>query len=235
MNTTTYRTQRGRRRYRHQQRKRGRIVAILIVLLIAVIAYFLVSQAPEAVADVPPQPSTSSTGESIDWALLEVGPVPLLLQTDARWSGEAYGNSTIGESGCGPVCLSMVATSLLNDGALTPSYVTRFSEEQGYFVSGAGTSWLLMTEGAAKLGLYGEELPLSDSVIRSNLEQGRPIIASVRPGDFTEKGHFIIMTALTDDGYLVVRDPNSKERSAQKWDVERVMNQINCLWAYSAA
>ncbi len=38
--------------------------------------------------------------------------IPLLLQTDSRWSNVPYGSSTIGISGCAPTCLSMAAIAL---------------------------------------------------------------------------------------------------------------------------
>ena len=109
-----------------------------------------------------------------------------------------------------------------------------FSEEGGHVDSGM-TSWTLMTDGAAKLGLASEELPADESSVLSALSQGRPVICSVGPGDFTTTGHFIVLAGLDGSGGVSVHDPNSEERSHRAWDVGRILSQCRNLWAFSAA
>ena len=70
--------------------------------------------------------------------------------------------------------------------------------------------------------------------MRAALAAGKVVICSVRPGDFTTVGHFIVLAGLTNDGRVEVRDPNSTERSAQAWDLDRVLGQCANLWALSA-
>ena len=53
------------------------------------------------------------------------------------------------------------------------------------------------------------------------------------PGDFTTVGHFIVIAGVDSSGKLVVRDPNSAERSMQTWDAQTVLAQCANLWAYS--
>ena len=84
------------------------------------------------------------------------------------------------------------------------------------------------------LGLSAEELPADANTLLSALREGRPVIASVRPGDFTTEGHFIVIAGIDEKGCLVVHDPNSPTRSAQAWDVQRILGQCANLWAYSA-
>ena len=91
-----------------------------------------------------------------------------------------------------------------------------------------------MTEGARNFGVRGEELGLSESSIVSELENGHPIICSMRPGDFTTSGHFIVLTGV-EDGKIRVNDPNSKVNSEKLWDYDRLESQINNLWAFSVA
>ena len=71
--------------------------------------------------------------------------------------------------------------------------------------------------------------------MRGELAAGRPVICSVGPGDFTETGHFVVLSALTDDGRVVVHDPNSEARSHQSWDLARVLGQCRNLWAFERA
>lgn len=92
---------------------------------------------------------------------------PLFLQWDERWGYAAYGSSSIGISGCGPTCLSMVVYGLTDNAMATPDKVARYSEEQGYYIEGTGTSWDLMTTGAASFGVTGEELSLDGSWMNS--------------------------------------------------------------------
>ena len=108
-----------------------------------------------------------------------------------------------------------------------------FSEANGFVDSGM-TAWSFMTEGAAMLGLSAEELPADASVLTAALREGRPVIASVLPGDFTTVGHFIVIAGVDEAGNLIVHDPNSPERSSRSWDVQDVLNQCANLWAYSA-
>lgn len=158
---------------------------------------------------------------------------PLFLQWDKRWGYVSYGGSIIGLSGCGPTCMSMVLVSLTGSSDMTPAEVARFSEENGYYVEGSGTSWSLMTDGASALGLSARELSLDESVMKSSLDSGHPIICSMGPGDFTTQGHFILIYGYDAEGFLV-NDPNCISRSSRHWDFETLRGQIKNLWAYSA-
>lgn len=159
---------------------------------------------------------------------------PLFLQWDKRWSYVSYGGSMIGLSGCGPTCLSMVLVSLTGQSDQTPDAVARFSEERGYYVEGSGTAWSLMTEGASLLGLYARELSLDETVMKSALDSGNPIICSMGPGDFTTQGHFIMIYGYDENGFWI-NDPNCIARSGKSWTFDTLRGQIKNLWAYSAA
>lgn len=162
-----------------------------------------------------------------------VGVIPHLLQWDERWGYQIYGDNMIAVNGCGPTVISMVAAGLTGDNTITPYRVAKFAEENGYYEGEAGTSWSLMTEGAQQFGIYGEEMGLDENGIFSALESGNPIICSVRPGDFTTTGHFIVLVG-TEDGKIRVNDPNSVKRSEKLWDYETLYPQINNLWVYTA-
>lgn len=162
---------------------------------------------------------------------VKTGEIPLLLQYDQRWGYGAYGASSVVVSGCGPACLSMVAAGLTGDNTITPYAVAQYADQEGYYVYGAGTAWSLMSRGAARFGVEGEELPLMKSRMESALREGHPIICVVGPGDFTTSGHFIVITGMRD-GQFTVNDPNSTERSNLLWDYETLEPQISNLWAF---
>lgn len=160
------------------------------------------------------------------------GEIPLLLQWDERWGYCIYGDDMIALNGCGPTAVAMVAAGLTGDNTVTPYKVAQFSAENGYYAGDSGTSWTLMTEGAQQFGVRGEEMGLSEDSVISALESGHPIICSMRPGDFTTTGHFIVLTGV-EDGKIRVNDPNSRIRSEKLWDYSRLEGQINNLWEFT--
>lgn len=155
--------------------------------------------------------------------------VPLFLQWDERWGYHIYGGNLLAVTGCGPTCLSMVAVYLTHNISYTPSYVADMAENNGYFVEDVGTDWSMMTQGAAMLGVNGQQITIGD--IYPVLESGGVIIASVGPGHFTKGGHFIVLSGL-QDGSIIINDPNSIANSQRRWQLEEFSHEILSLWAY---
>ena len=216
------------RRYINRRRAR-RVPFVLgavgvLVVTLAVVVWFAAASAAHGTA----QPANSTPRSQ--W---RTGAVPFLYQTDPQWASHPYAGGTVEKNGCGPTCLSMVYVTLTGRDDLDPAAMADFSERGGY-VSNGMTAWALMSDGAAELGLASEELPASEAAVREALLAGKPVICSVGPGDFTTTGHFIVLSGLTEDGEVVVHDPNSAERSARPWDLERVLGQCLNLWAFSA-
>ena len=158
--------------------------------------------------------------------------IPLLIQWDKRWGYAPYGNSDVAISGCAPTCLSMVVVGLTGNTDITPAAVAEYAEEAGYYQKGTGTSWSLMTEGCEHYGIHGQELSLDRNVIMKHLDAGEPIICSMRPGNFTTAGHFIVLVKEVD-GEIMVNDPNSKSRSKILWDYDTLEGQIKNLWGFA--
>ncbi len=157
------------------------------------------------------------------------GTVPLLMQWDPRWGYDLYGDSMIGLAGCGPTCMTMVYLYFTEDISVNPRTMAQFAYKNGYYVNG-GTSWDLWTEGAEKLGLKGEELPLDQARMEKALDGGRLIVCSMRPGDFTTTGHFILLYDYDEKGFYV-HDPNRRSNSEKQWTYETLSGQIKNLWA----
>ena len=161
------------------------------------------------------------------------GVIPLFIQWDKRWGYESYGNNFLAVNGCGPTCLSMVFCGLTGDTSLNPLEMAKFSESQGYYISGQGTSWSLMTEGAEMLGLNAKNGTISEKYILENLTPYTPMICSMYPGDFTYTGHFIVLTGIDSEGKIIVNDPNSIKNSNKHWAIEEILPQIRNIWIYS--
>ena len=159
---------------------------------------------------------------------------PLFLQWDKRWGCLAYGDeSNVAISGCGPTTLAMAVVALTGNTQATPAAVAKFAMQEGYYMSGTGTMWSLMTEGAAAYDVHSEQINISQIEIKQHLDQGDIVICSVRQGDFTTGGHFILLYDYDDEGFSI-NDPFSLYRSGQKWDYGKIRSQIKAVWALRA-
>jgi len=220
------------------------IFAIILLAAILMISYIgkypkemvnLFVSNPEArgfVLDYPTHIDDTDIGK-IDSSELSGG-IPAFQQWDERWGYYPYGSSVLGITGCGPTCLSMVIAGLTKNTDATPAAVASYSIQSGCYVDGVGTSWDLMTIGAANFGLSSVEIGLSEDEMVSELNSGRPLIASMGPGDFTSSGHFIVITGYYN-GMFAVNDPNSKKRSDEGWYYSTLASQIKSLWAFSVS
>jgi len=156
--------------------------------------------------------------------------VPLFLQWDSQWGYEEYGSDFLAVTGCGPTCLAMAGFYLTGSQNMNPRDIAVFAEKNGYYVRGEGSSWTLISQGSTRLGLTAEELPLVKSKMVKALEEGRPVILSLRAGDFTTSGHYIVLTGV-EEGQFRVNDPNSVENSQKLWSYEQLEGQIRNIWA----
>lgn len=157
---------------------------------------------------------------------------PLFLQWDPRWGYASYGNdSCIAVSGCGPTCLSMVLYYLTGDESLTPDVIGDFSMANGYYLPGTGTLWALMEDTAPLYGIAVSQPGASEWGMKAALDRGGILICSMRPGDFTAGGHFIVIYGYDQDGFLI-NDPNCVARSRQSWTYDQIGGQIKHLWVF---
>ena len=207
-------------------------LAALIVTLVATFAApALVSHLTGQNVDLKAQEDHADSTPRTEW---KRGSAPFLYQIDRQWADEPYAGGTVRENGCGPTALSMVYVALTGRTDLDPAAMAAFSERNGYVTDGM-TAWALMSDGATQLGLSSRELPASADAVTDALTAGQPVICSVRPGDFTSTGHFIVLAGVDENGQLIVHDPNSSARSNVHWDIDRVLSQCANLWAFTAA
>lgn len=165
--------------------------------------------------------------------------IPLFLQWDKRWGYVKYGSHILAIAGCGPTCMSMVYTGLTEKSDMSPAKMASFCMENDYYTEESGTSWSFMKNGAEKLGLKAEQVPLSEEQVKEKLKaedsskSGQPLICSMKPGDFTTEGHFIVLRGISEDGKILLNDPNNLQNSEKEWDFDVVFKQIKAIWAYS--
>ena len=159
------------------------------------------------------------------------GTMPHIYQIGPAWSELPYAGGTIRQNGCGPTCLTMVYIFKTGRTDMTPADMCALSEAGNYAPTGA-TEWSFMTSGAWQLGLNGTQLYNDRDSMAQALRSGAPVIAAVRPGTFTNVGHYIVLYGIDDADQIGVYDPNSPSRSARRWGVVEVLNEIEAMWAY---
>lgn len=155
---------------------------------------------------------------------------PLFLQWDPRWGYVEYGDeSCIGLVGCGPTCLSMALFYLTGNDSLTPDKIAAYSMANGYYVSGTGTAWALLADFPSEYGVRVREPGRSEQGMKQAIDSGEVIICSMRPGDFTAAGHFIVIYGYDEEGFMI-NDPNCVARSMKRWTYDEIADQIKHIW-----
>lgn len=185
-------------------------------------------EALEFVYDYPAEHVKEHTIDLTEEASMDS--VPLFLQWDKRWGYEKYSGNFFAASGCGPTTLSMVVVYLTHNRDASPIAIAKYSKEAGYSVDGSGSSWTLISEGCRHYGVKAKTVALDESRMKAELDAGHPIVVNVGPGDFTDTGHFMVITGYDDEGFSI-NDPNSIEKSGKRWLFKNISSQIRAVWS----
>lgn len=154
-------------------------------------------------------------------------------QIDSRWSSHPYtscGNysQTIGSSGCGPTCASMVVTA--TRGTITPPDMGDLFVKYGYRTSNNGTYFSAFRFVADTFDIGYEETYYLDTAVNL-LRNNHYVIVSCGNGLFTTGGHFIVLTGINGDT-LEIYDPylysGKFETSTRRGKVSVNGNTVYC-------
>ena len=127
----------------------------------------------------------------------------------------------------------MVVSGLTGDNTITPYKIAQYATSNGLYVPESGSSWGTDADRQSKqYGITSQELVLDESVMANQLASGHPIICSMRPGDFTTTGHFIVLNGY-ENGQFHVLDPTAMQTVKSCGATKRLSPQINNLWAFS--
>lgn len=157
-----------------------------------------------------------------------MGPLIYYNQHDARWADYLWGGQDpLTSYGCGPTALAMVVNSF-TEHSVTPVDMAAWAEEHGYYSPGHGSYHNLVPEGLALFGLRVEssQMALTPENIIGTLKFDKILVLLMGPGHFTNNGHFILATGVTDDGKLNIVDPQSLENTLQPWDPALVIQEV---------
>lgn len=211
-----------------------RIISIMLVVVIFMTCSFTTVSA--AAID-----SLSTRFEEYDWVDLELRTIPRMNQ---RSYEDPYGDyGTISSHGCGIVCVAMIA-SYMQDRFYDP---VRMAEIFGDYNTKNGSLWILFQESAEVMGLPFEK---SDSPngewydwnkVVAALKNGQPVVCLQSKGIFTGSGHYIVLTGITEDGKIMVNDPNgynwTKNEAMTKgyntgFTEAQIRQSAVCYWIY---
>ena len=162
--------------------------------------------------------------------------IPHYLQYDSKWGKERYGSGTLSQTACGPTSFAMVA-SYLNNEFVSPLTVAHWSETNGYYIWGAGTSWGFYSGAGSHWNIKSTNLGKNANQLTKALSEGRPVIASMGKGTFTKSGHFIVLRGITADGKILVNDPNdnfsTKNFYDREFNLSLILKEAKNFWSFS--
>lgn len=168
-------------------------------------------------------------------------PVVYMSQSGGQpWSNVPFGGGTIATSGCSVTSLAMVLSYLKSDvdssGWIYPSdIVAAIAGRYGnynWFYAGDGQIWDIFPAAAE---IYQVSCnAISSASILQELAAGKPVIMSCKPSEFTSKGHFIVLSGLTEDGYVMVNDPNAAHASYsyKKYSISYLISCGKGWWSF---
>lgn len=158
----------------------------------------------------------------------------------SEWASVRFGGKNIGSSGCSVTSLAMVISYLKSgsssEGWVYPSDVVKMIADRNggnynkFYVDGSGQGWGIFPAVAGYYGLKCSQI--SSSSIVNSLAAGKPVIMSCNPGEFTSKGHFIVITGMDADGYCYVNDPSHPDKSYKKYTASYLAGQGKGWWSF---
>lgn len=127
-------------------------------------------------------------------------------------------------SGCGATSMCMVIHYLTGNTTPTPYTLFKWAYDNGHY-NGNGLSHEAVSAIGRMGGVTGKWIGKNGSKIIEALKSGHPVIAHMGPGIFTKHGHYIVLKGVTDDGKILVNDPNSKSRTGKAYPLSTILSQ----------
>lgn len=191
----------------------------------------LALRVPEARAFVRAYPDAAHQAQPFAYDV-QKGTAPSLWCWDANWGNVDYAGHALAVSGSGPVCLSVARMGLTGLVDATPDQIAAQATQAGLATGDALLDPAFLEQSAAGLGLAHKEWPATAENVTSVLDAGTYLMVQVRPGDFGEAAHWVLLVTENEDGSVVVHDPTSPQASAHPWDPATIASE--CVGALHA-
>lgn len=162
-------------------------------------------------------------------------------QGDDRWGDYLYGGvDPIRHYGCGPTVAAMLVNAFTNE-AVTPKEMADWCSENRCHAPQSGSYHSIFNKTLPAFGLQVESAAGADyDTAAELLRSGHVLVALMGKGEFTNGGHFIIITNILDNGNVSIADCNSLANTTMEWDLNQVLDELSRardsgspLWAVS--
>ncbi len=148
-------------------------------------------------------------------------------QNNDKFVDIPYGSANVKTSGCGPISLTMALNYVNGIEIVKLEDVLKWAEENNMYEENAGTRWSLVRNFPPTVSANSKEMYISNiEQFATSIQEGEVLVTSMRKGQFTDNGHFIVITKIKD-GKVSVLDSASICRSLKEWDIETVFNDSN--------
>lgn len=157
-----------------------------------------------------------------------IGPLTYYNQGDSRWGNYLWGGKdSLSIYGCGPTIMAMLITSLTGNQIL-PADAANWAATNKCWAPGDGSYHCLIRDASSAFGI--EATPIRDysvNGIQQAIDSGHLVVALVGRGHFTQRGHFLIITRMTEEGKVRIADPNSYANTTTDWDPGIIIKELN--------
>ena len=152
---------------------------------------------------IPYNPVGNEPMVSMDGYVEKIAEVPHFIQQSYPYTN--YGNhGTVSSHGCGITSCAMVYSYLL-DHMIMPD---ELAEDYGQYNTKVGSDYRLFSKSAEDFGLE-VKMVYNWQEVEEALKNGQVVIANVTSESiFTDGGHYIVYYGITDEGKILVNDPN---------------------------
>lgn len=168
------------------------------------------------------------------------------LQTDSKWASKPYRvsgeTSTVGGSGCGPTCASMIISTLTRK-QFTPLDACNWSVKNGYKALNQGTFYSYFAPQLKAYGITCWQLSWTNVYHKPNsnihtqalnyVKQGYYVIALMKEGLWTSGGHFVLVW-WADNNHAYINDPASTRTVRVVGDINTFRNEAAYYWIVDA-
>ena len=173
-------------------------------------------------------------GDTITYETVEncIREVVYFNQGEEPWASGSYGGGTISAKGCGPTALAIVVSTLTGN-TVTPQTMADYAMVRGDYVSGKGTSHEFPTHAARHWGLSVERVKREQvNYVMERLKDGALAVVICAENTISgSSGHYIVLTGVTEDGYITIADPGSRSRTGNLYSPQTIQSYARNLAA----